>query len=137
MSAPLAADLERFRARPEDAQAFDALEERLFVAGQWPSLVELYEAYTTEDASDFALERLAPATFVGAAGFRFEFALTRRMDSLPLRGLGYGAVVDGRLYLAIYSAPRQHYFEAHVAAAEAAVRSARLTCPRSAACASP
>jgi hypothetical protein len=92
-------------------------------------IVELYEAFTTEDASAFTLTRLAPSKFLGAEGFRFEFELTRRLDHLTLRGLGYGAVVNGRLYLIIYSAPGLYYFERHLPAAEAAVASARLRSP--------
>lgn len=90
-------------------------------------IVELYEAFTTEDASAFELVRLSPARFLGTDGFRFEFELKRRLDHLALRGLGYGAVVGGRLYLVIYSAPKLYYFDRHLAAAEAAVASARLT----------
>jgi hypothetical protein len=92
-------------------------------------IVELYEAFTTEDASSFSVTRLAPAAFLGSEGFRFEFDLTRRLDQLALRGVGYGAVVDGRLYLVIYSAPAMHYFARHLPAAEAAVASARLRNP--------
>jgi tetratricopeptide (TPR) repeat protein len=44
VSATLAAELDRFREHPDDPQAFQALEERLFVSGQWPELVALYEA---------------------------------------------------------------------------------------------
>src|SRR5262245_12144080 len=36
-------DLERFRRQPDDAAAFGTLEEALFVAGEWPALVELYQ----------------------------------------------------------------------------------------------
>jgi hypothetical protein len=89
-------------------------------------IVELYEAFTTEDASSFRLARLAPARFAGREGFRFEFELTRRMDSMLLRGVGYGAVADARLYMMIYSAPRQHFFAEHLPAAEAAAQSARI-----------
>ena len=34
---------ERFQADPSDRRAFEALEEALFVAGDWPALVALYE----------------------------------------------------------------------------------------------
>jgi tetratricopeptide (TPR) repeat protein len=44
VSAALAAEVAGFRERPDDAQAFDAIEERLFVAGQWPLLADLYQA---------------------------------------------------------------------------------------------
>jgi hypothetical protein len=101
-----------------------------FRAGLSPhEIVELYEAFTTEDASSFELVRLSPAPFLGTEGFRFEFDLMRRLDQLALRGVGYGAVVDGRLYLVIYSAPKLHYFAKHLPAAEAAVRSARVRTP--------
>lgn len=100
---------------------------RAFDAAMSPhEIVELYEAFTTGDASSFSVTRLAPARFLGSEGFRFEFDLTRRLDQLELRGLGYGAVVEGRLYLVIYSAPRLHYFGAHLPAAETAMRSARV-----------
>lgn len=89
-------------------------------------IVELYEAFTTEDASAFRLLRLSPARFVGREAFRFEFELTRRLDDLELAGMGYGAVVEGRLYLMVYSAPKLHYFEKHLAAAEWAINSARV-----------
>lgn len=90
-------------------------------------IVELYEAFTTEDASAFSVKKISPALFLGTPGFRFEFDLTRRLDDLALRGLGYGAVADGRLYLIVYSAPALHYFAKHLPAAEAAAASARLT----------
>jgi hypothetical protein len=89
-------------------------------------IVELYEAFTTEDASSFSVTRLLPAAFLGSQGFRFEFDLTRRLDQLELRGIGYGAVVDGRLYLVIYSAPAMHYFAKHLPALQAVVTGARL-----------
>ncbi len=43
MSVPLASELDRFRAQPDDVRAFDAIEERLFVSGQWRLLTDLYE----------------------------------------------------------------------------------------------
>lgn len=73
-------------------------------------IVELYENLVTQDGSAFKLGRLAPLRFGGAEGFRFEHVLTRKRDSLTLDGVGYGAVVGGRLYLMTYSAPKTHYF---------------------------
>jgi len=34
---------ERFLADPNDAQAFQALEEELFLAGDWAGVIEVYE----------------------------------------------------------------------------------------------
>ena len=87
-------------------------------------IVELYESSATQDGSTFRLERLAPAQFAGANGFRFEFTMTRKRDDVSLRGFGQGAVIQGKLYLVVFRAPRLHYYGKHLPRAEAAVRSA-------------
>jgi hypothetical protein len=89
-------------------------------------IVELYENLVTQDGSAFRLGRLAPARFGGVEGFRFEHSLTRKRDSLPLEGVGYGAVVNGRLYLIAYSAPKTHYFAKLLPRVEAVAASASI-----------
>lgn len=89
-------------------------------------IVELYEALTTQDGSSFKLMRLSPARFGGVRGFRFEHAITRKGDGLPLNGLAYCAVVDDRLYLLSYTAPKTYYYGRHLAEVEALAASARI-----------
>jgi len=98
-----------------------------FRASMLPNeIVEFYEASVTRDGSTFKLERLAPAQFAGAPGFRFEFSATRKNDDVALRGFGHGAVIKGRLYLITFRAPRIHYFAKHLPRAEATARSALI-----------
>jgi hypothetical protein len=90
-------------------------------------IVEMYEAFVTNDGSSFRLEKLAPSAFVGTAGFRFDFTLTRKRDEVVLKGVGFGAVREGDLYLMVYRAPRLYYFPKYLPAVEAIARSARPT----------
>jgi len=89
-------------------------------------IVELYEETVTRDGSTFRLERLTPAPFAGAQGFRFEFTIVRKGDDVTLRGFAHGAVVKDRLYLVVFRAPRIHYYARHLPRAEAVARSAQL-----------
>jgi len=89
-------------------------------------IVELYEASATQDGSTFRLERLAPGAFAGAEGFRFDFSMTRKRDDVALRGIAWGAVVKGKLYLIAFRAPRLHYYAKHLPRAEATARSALI-----------
>jgi hypothetical protein len=98
-----------------------------FRASMLPSeIVEFYEASVTQGGSTFKLERLAPAQFAGAPGFRFDFSATRKSDDVALRGFGYGAVIKERLYLITFRAPRIHYYAKHLPRAEAVAKSALL-----------
>ena len=98
-----------------------------FRASMLPNeIVEFYEASVTRDGSTFKLERLAPAQFAGAPGFRFDFSATRKRDDVALRGFGHGAVIKERMYLITFRAPRIHYFHKHLPRAEAVARSALL-----------
>jgi hypothetical protein len=95
-------------------------------------IVELFEHSVTRDGSVFRLERLEPARFAEAGGFRFSFTLLRQDDDLELQGLAYGTMRDGRLYLMAYRAPKTHFFAAHVASFEALVRSAKIAATKTA-----
>lgn len=98
-----------------------------FRASMGPNeIVELYETSITQDGSTFKLDRLAPAPFAGASGFRFEFTMVRKSDDVTLRGVAQGAVVKGRLYLVAFRATRAHYFAKHLPRAEALMRSALI-----------
>lgn len=89
-------------------------------------IVEAFETVVTQDGSSFKLGKLEPATFAGGEGFRFEYELRRKGDSLLFNGLGYATVANKKLYLLAYSAPRTHYFPKLAPGLESAVRSASL-----------
>lgn len=98
-----------------------------FRSAMTPSeIVEFYEAYATADGSSFTLQRLEPAPFGGADGFRFEFQVVRKSDELRLAGVGYGALRGGKLYMMVYTAPRIHFFPTYLPRVEAIARSARI-----------
>lgn len=62
----------------------------------------------------YNLDRMEPARFGGRDGVRFEYSFTE--DDVRRRGEGYGAVVNGRLYLITFEAPVIHYFDASIEA---------------------
>jgi len=89
-------------------------------------IVALFEGMLTRDGSSFKLVKLGPASFGGTKGFRFEFALTRRVDNVQLSGVGYGVVSNGELFALLYQAPRLAFFARHQPRVEQMARSARL-----------
>lgn len=98
-----------------------------FKRGMQPAdIVALYQALWTRDGSTFALEKLEPAEFVGGSGFRFEYALTRKVDDVRLRGTAWAAVRNGELFLINFSAPRLGFYARLAPQAEAVARSARV-----------
>jgi len=98
-----------------------------FAATMQPAdIVALYQGLWTRDGSTFTLDKLSPATFVGAKGFRLEYTLVRKIDDVRLKGLAYGAVRDGKLYLINYAAPRLTFFPKNVMKVEALMQSARV-----------
>jgi hypothetical protein len=98
-----------------------------FKAGMPPSeIVALFEGAFVRDGSTFQLERLTPQPFAGQAGFRFEYSGVRKLDEVRLKGIGWGAVSNGELFVITYSAPRLSFFDRHVASAEAIAKSARI-----------
>lgn len=98
-----------------------------FRAGMGPQQVaKLFEGLYARDGSSFTLDRIEPATFAGQPGFRFEFSSVRKSDDVRLRGLAWGAVRNGELFLISYTAPQLAFFPRGRADAEAVARSARL-----------
>ena len=89
-------------------------------------VVGLFEALYSRGGSTFQLDRLAPQPFLGAEGFRFEFSGIRKEDEVRLRGIGWGTVRNGELWVVTYTAPRLSFFDRHLGAAESVVRSARV-----------
>jgi hypothetical protein len=89
-------------------------------------IVEAFETNITQDGSLFKLGKLEPVRFAGGDGFRFEYELRRKADSLVFSGVGYATVANKKLYLMSYSAPRTHYYGKLLPGFEAAARSASL-----------
>jgi hypothetical protein len=89
-------------------------------------IVAMFEGMLTRDGSRFELVKLEPAPFGGGKGFRFDYALTRKVDNVQLAGIGYGAVSKGELFAIVYMAPKLAFFPRHVARVEQLCRSARV-----------
>jgi hypothetical protein len=89
-------------------------------------IVDMYGALASEGGNTFHLDKLAPTTFLDTTGFRFDFTLLRKGDEVELKGIGYGAVRNGKLYLMVFRAPRVYYFPKHAARAEAVAQSLKL-----------
>jgi hypothetical protein len=93
---------------------------------QTADIVALYRSLFTRDGSAFTLDKLEVAEFVGTRGFRLEYSLVRKVDDVRLKGLAYGAVRNGELFLINYSAPRLAFYPKNVAQVEALAKSARV-----------
>lgn len=89
-------------------------------------IVVMFEGMLTRGGSSFKLIKLEPAGFGGIKGFRFEYALTRKLDGVQLNGFGYGAVSKGELFAILYMAPRLGFYPRHAPQAEQISRSARV-----------
>jgi hypothetical protein len=98
-----------------------------FKASMQPAdVVALYQSLLTRDGSSFQLDRLEPAEFLGGKGFRFEYSLNRKIDDVPMRGMAYGAVRNGELFVIHYTAPRLVFFPRYQPRVEALARGAQL-----------
>jgi len=99
----------------------------LFRADMTPDeIVDLYEQAVTQEGSRFALERVAPARFGGYPGFRIEYTITRKSDSVLLKGVALGAVVKGKLHLAAFTAPAIYYYGRYLPQVEPLLASAQI-----------
>ncbi len=82
-------------------------------------LVELPElletTYRTEKGiGDFQVGASSPDRFLGKDGIRFTYAYVDN-DNLPRKGEARAALVNGRLYMATFDAPRLYYFDRSLA----------------------
>jgi hypothetical protein len=93
---------------------------------------------TPHDVMDFVVDSIAdsggqqiraagprPATFAGKDGFRFDWTLLTR-QGLEKRGFAVGAIVNEKLYLAMYTGTADHYFDKHSGDAERIIQTARM-----------
>jgi hypothetical protein len=76
-------------------------------------------------ATRFEITELKPRSFLGRSGFQFDY-LQLGGDEVERQGRAVGAIVDGRLYLALFDAAKMHYFPAGLPEFERIVESARL-----------
>ena len=95
-------------------------------AMQPADVMALLQSLLTRDGSSFSLDRLEATEFVGARGFRIEYSMVRKLDEVRLRGVAFGAVRNGELFLINYSAPRLAFYPKHAAGVEALARSAKV-----------
>jgi len=103
------------------------IEPLTFRAAMQPAeVMTLLQSLLTRDGSSFSLDRLEATEFVGTRGFRVEYSMVRKLDEVRLRGVAFGAVRNGELFLINYSAPRLAFYPKHAAGVEALARSARV-----------
>ena len=76
-------------------------------------------------STEFTMTGLQPRTFLGQQGLQFDYD-HQGTDEVERRGRAVGAIINGRLYLALWDAARSHYFNAGLPHYERLVESARL-----------
>ncbi|MET3713050.1 hypothetical protein ABIC65_003769 [Sphingomonas trueperi] len=78
-----------------------------------------------KDARDFQLSGATPGKFLGRDGVSFAYVVTDA-DGLTRKGEARAAIVDGKLYMVTFDAPRLHYFDLLAEDARALMASATL-----------
>lgn len=89
-----------------------------------PELLEgTYRTY--KELSAFTLGAAAPTKFLGHNGVEFAYEFTDR-DGLTRKGEARAAIIDKRLYMVTFDAPRLYYFDRTIDAFRALAGSAKL-----------
>ena len=90
-------------------------------------LVEWYEdtANVALGGSLFEIVEVQPATLGGYTGVHFRYSYTGS-DNVARLGEARAAIVDEKLYLISFEAPRLHYFDRYIAEVRAMMDSARF-----------
>jgi hypothetical protein len=102
-----------------------------FKASMQPNeLAELVEASyrISTGATQFEVTGLKPLTVSGQPGFQLDFAFTSG-DDVKRLGRAAGSIVNGKLYLIVFDAPRLGYFEQAAADVDAIIASATFAPP--------
>lgn len=68
---------------------------------------------------------LRPATFAGAPAVRFDLVAATK-EGLDISGTGETVMVNGKLKVMLYLAPREHYYASLLPEVESVMRSARV-----------
>jgi hypothetical protein len=89
-------------------------------------VVALTETMLAGNGGRFELLTLEPAEVSGAEGFRFGFHYIARSEEVERSGIATGAIVDRRLYLMLFAAPRGHYYDRGAAEAIRLMDSLRI-----------
>ena len=98
-----------------------------FRAGMQPDeIVALFEGTLTRDGSTFKLVKLEPSAFGGGKGLRFEYAMVRKIDNVPLQGVGFATVNGDELFAMLYNAPRLEFFARQSGRVEEIAKSAKV-----------
>lgn len=92
-----------------------------------PDIVQLFESSyrVALGTSLMQVETVEPATFAGQPGFRFSYSFAVQ-DEVKRLGEARGAIIDGKLWMITYEAPRIHYFARDKASFEKIAESARI-----------
>lgn len=93
---------------------------------QATDVVAMFQTLQTQDGSTFQLDKLEPVEFLGGTGFRFEYSSVRKVDEVPLKGVAYGRVRDGELFLVSYTAPRLVFYPRYQPRVESLIKSVSL-----------
>jgi hypothetical protein len=83
------------------------------------------ETLQRRGATDVRVVSARPDVFGGKPGFRADLAM-KTSEGLELVGRAAGAVVEGKLYLLLFTAPRVHYFAANEPTIDKVIASARF-----------
>lgn len=83
------------------------------------------ETLQRRGAGEAKVVAVRPEPFGGKPGFRADLAL-KTPEGLEVDGLAAGAVVEGELYLLLFTAPRTHYFATIAPVVEKVIASARF-----------
>lgn len=93
---------------------------------QAAEVVGLFQSLMTRDGSTFVLDKLEPYDFAGGKGFRYEFSMIRKSDSVQMKGVSYASVRNGELFMMMYTAPRLSFFAKRQAQIERMAQSATI-----------
>lgn len=98
-----------------------------FAANMTPDqLVSLFEILYAADGSQVRITKVESGQFAGENGVRFEFTVTRKVNDLQLKGVGWAAVRNSELFAAAFTAPELAFYRRLYPKAEEVVRSARI-----------
>ncbi len=93
-----------------------------------PDIAALFESSyrIAGSTSLFSIDSMDPAKFGGHEGFKFTYSFTVQDEEVERKGVAYGAIVGGKLYVATYEAPKIHYFAKHLPAFEALAAASKI-----------
>jgi len=93
-----------------------------------PDVAALFEGSyrVANGTSIFSIDSMEPGSFAGRDGFHFTYSFTLQADEVRRKGEAYGAIIEGKLYMATFEAPVIHYFDRDLESFRALVSTARI-----------